>query len=154
MAAPGNARGTDETQTSHPVAGDGVDPWLEYARDCQKGVYAIQADFTQELFHPLAPNTAPLKGTVAVRRGGKVRLEYANPSPMVVVSNGAVLWSYDRKKGTCMKSRARDSLLLRIFDFFVGRREKWAFDARRLEGPNNQGADLPPLSLFPANGIC
>ena len=54
----------------------------------------LRADFAQQAFNKSLGQTIPARGTVYLKRGGKLRWEYAEPTPQQIVSDGRKLWIY------------------------------------------------------------
>src|SRR6267378_114545 len=63
-----------------------------------EGVYGrmtdLRADFTQTAFNKSLNQTIPAKGTVYLKKGGKLRWEYTEPTAQEIVSDGKKLWVY------------------------------------------------------------
>jgi outer membrane lipoprotein-sorting protein len=57
--------------------------------------HSFQGDFMQ-----VAPNGAVTRGQIWLQRPGKVRFEYADPSPLLIVSDGVTLVQNDRQLET------------------------------------------------------
>jgi outer membrane lipoprotein carrier protein len=51
----------------------------------------LRAEFTQTSFNKSLNSTIPAKGTVAFKKGGKLRWEYTEPTPQLIVSDGKTL---------------------------------------------------------------
>ena len=54
----------------------------------------LRADFSQQAFNKSLDQTIPARGTVYLKRGGKLRWEYTEPTPQQIVSDGKKLWVY------------------------------------------------------------
>src|SRR5215831_2550475 len=54
----------------------------------------LRADFTQTAFNKSLNQTLPARGTVYLKKGGKLRWEYTEPAPPEIVSDGKKLWLY------------------------------------------------------------
>lgn len=54
----------------------------------------LRADFTQTAFNKSLNQTIPAQGVVYLKRGGKLRWEYTEPTPQQIVSDGKKLWVY------------------------------------------------------------
>src|SRR5256886_8064743 len=54
----------------------------------------LRADFTQTAFNKSLNQTIPARGTVYLKKGGKLRWEYTEPTPQEIVSDGKKLWVY------------------------------------------------------------
>ena len=54
----------------------------------------LKAEFDQTAFNKSLNQSIPAKGVVYLKRGGKLRWEYADPTPQQIVSDGKTLWIY------------------------------------------------------------
>src|SRR5213592_4926106 len=54
----------------------------------------LRAEFTQTAFNKSLNQTIPAEGTVYLKKGGKLRWEYKEPTPQAIVSDGKKLWVY------------------------------------------------------------
>ena len=54
----------------------------------------LKADFTQTAFNKSLNQTIPASGKVYLKKGGKLRWEYAEPTPQQIVSDGKTIWIY------------------------------------------------------------
>jgi outer membrane lipoprotein carrier protein len=54
----------------------------------------LRADFAQTAYNKSLDQTIPARGTVYLKRGGKLRWEYAEPTAQQIVSDGRKLWVY------------------------------------------------------------
>src|SRR5712691_2045200 len=54
----------------------------------------LRAEFTQTAFNKSLNQTIPAQGTVYLKKGGKLRWEYTEPTPQEIVSDGTKLWVY------------------------------------------------------------
>jgi outer membrane lipoprotein carrier protein len=54
----------------------------------------LRAEFTQTAFNRSLNQTIPAEGTVYLKRGGKLRWEFKEPTPQEIVSDGKTLWVY------------------------------------------------------------
>ena len=54
----------------------------------------LKAEFDQTAFNKSLNQSIPAKGTVYLKKGGKLRWEYADPTPQQIVSDGKTLWIY------------------------------------------------------------
>src|SRR2546427_12116232 len=52
----------------------------------------LRAEFTQSAFNKSLNQTIPARGTVYLKKGGKLRWEYTEPTPQEIVSDGKKLW--------------------------------------------------------------
>jgi outer membrane lipoprotein carrier protein len=54
----------------------------------------LKAEFTQTAFNKSLNQSIPAQGTVYLKKGGKLRWEYADPTPQQIVSDGKTVWIY------------------------------------------------------------
>jgi outer membrane lipoprotein carrier protein len=54
----------------------------------------LKADFSQSAYNKSLNQTIPAQGTVYLKKGGKLRWEYTEPTPQEIVSDGKQLWVY------------------------------------------------------------
>jgi outer membrane lipoprotein carrier protein len=54
----------------------------------------LKAEISQIAFNKSLNQTIPAAGTVYLKKGGKLRWEYAEPTPQVIVSDGKTIWLY------------------------------------------------------------
>src|SRR5262245_53502021 len=54
----------------------------------------LKADFSQSAYNKSLNQTIPAQGTVYLKKGGKLRWEYKEPTPQEIVSDGKQLWVY------------------------------------------------------------
>jgi outer membrane lipoprotein carrier protein len=54
----------------------------------------LKADFSQSAYNKSLNQTIPALGTVYLKKGGKLRWEYTEPTPQEIVSDGKQLWVY------------------------------------------------------------
>ncbi|HXH81433.1 MAG TPA: outer membrane lipoprotein carrier protein LolA, partial [Candidatus Tectomicrobia bacterium] len=54
----------------------------------------LKGEFTQTAYNRSLNQTIPAKGRVMMKKGGKLRWEYADPTPQQVVSDGKTLWVF------------------------------------------------------------
>jgi outer membrane lipoprotein carrier protein len=54
----------------------------------------LRADIAQTAFNKSLNQTIPAQGTVYLKKGGKLRWEYTEPTPQVIVSDGKTIWLY------------------------------------------------------------
>jgi len=54
----------------------------------------LKAEFNQNAFNKSLNQTIPATGVVYLKKGGKLRWEYSDPTPQEIVSDGKTLWVY------------------------------------------------------------
>lgn len=87
-AAPGHAAPPPEAPVAKPSAADAKD--LEKVQTYLKNIRTLQARFQQ-----VAPNGQVSTGTMSLEKPGKLRFQYAPPSPLLVVADGKVITLID-----------------------------------------------------------
>lgn len=60
-----------------------------------QGLQSLQADFTQTVQDSQDHVVEKSSGTLAIKRPGKFRWDYAKPNAQVIVSDGTRIWLYD-----------------------------------------------------------
>src|SRR5262245_28848226 len=70
----------------------------------------LKADFTQTAFNKSLNQTIPASGTVYLKKGGKLRWEYAEPTPQQIVSDGKTIWIYTPQLNQVNTGKAPDAL--------------------------------------------
>lgn len=72
-------------------------PLDDVVRDLE-GAYSrmadLRAEFEQTAFNKSLNQTIPAQGVVYLKKGGKLRWEYKEPTPQEIVSDGKKLWVY------------------------------------------------------------
>jgi len=77
-----------------PVSAQSLDDVLREVEGVYGRMTDLRADFTQVAFNKSLNQSIPAKGTVYLKKGGKLRWEYADPTPQQIVSDGKTLWIY------------------------------------------------------------
>jgi outer membrane lipoprotein carrier protein len=54
----------------------------------------LKAEFSQSAFNKSLNQTIRARGTVYLKKGGKLRWEYTDPTPQQIVSDGKTLWVF------------------------------------------------------------
>ena len=70
----------------------------------------LKADFTQTAFNKSLNQTIPASGTVYLKKGGKLRWEYAEPTPQQIVSDGKTIWIYTPQLNQVNTGKAPEAL--------------------------------------------
>jgi outer membrane lipoprotein carrier protein len=70
----------------------------------------LKAEFTQTAFNKSLNQTIPASGTVYLKKGGKLRWEYAEPTPQQIVSDGKTIWIYTPTLNQVNTGKAPDAL--------------------------------------------
>ena len=73
-------------------------PSLDEVVKSLEGAYGrlndMKAEFDQTAFNKSLNQSIPAQGTVYLKKGGKLRWEYADPTPQQIVSDGKTVWIY------------------------------------------------------------
>ncbi len=97
-----------------PAAAQAPNAALDEAVRGIEGAYGrmtdLKADFTQTAFNKSLNQTIPASGTVYLKKGGKLRWEYAEPTPQQIVSDGKTIWIYTPTLNQVNTGRAPDAL--------------------------------------------
>src|SRR3989440_12695821 len=82
------------TAVAVPAAAQSLDDVVREIEAVYGRMTDLRADFTQTAFNKSLNQSIPAKGTVYLKKGGKLRWEYADPTPQQIVSDGKTLWIY------------------------------------------------------------
>jgi outer membrane lipoprotein carrier protein len=80
----------------------------------------LRADFTQTAFNKSLNQTIPARGTVYLKKGGKLRWEYVEPTPQEIVSDGKKLWVYTPTLNQANVAEAPEALAGPAGSFLAG----------------------------------
>jgi outer membrane lipoprotein carrier protein len=80
----------------------------------------LRADFTQTAFNKSLNQTIPAKGTVYLKKGGKLRWEFTEPTPQEIVSDGKKLWVYTPTLNQANVAEAPEALAGPAGSFLAG----------------------------------
>ena len=116
----------------------------------------LKAEFTQTAFNKSLNQTIPASGTVYLKKGGKLRWEYAEPTPQQIVSDGKTIWIYTPTLNQVNMGKAPDALAGPAGSFLSGLGKlREHFDVRLLnpaQPKDNEGniqLDLTPKQPLP-----
>ncbi len=116
----------------------------------------LRADFTQTAFNKSLNQTIPAKGTVYLKKGGKLRWEYVEPTPQEIVSDGKKLWVYTPTLNQANVADAPEALAGPAGSFLAGLgRLRTEFQVRFLnpaqpkDAEGNWALDLTPKQPLP-----
>jgi outer membrane lipoprotein carrier protein len=92
------AAGGVSAQTPAPAPATGQAPSLDEAIKHIEAAYGrindLKAEFSQTAFNKSLNQSIPAQGTVYLKKGGKLRWEFADPTPQQIVSDGKTVWVY------------------------------------------------------------
>jgi outer membrane lipoprotein carrier protein len=116
----------------------------------------LKAEFTQTAFNKSLNQTIPASGTVYLKRGGKLRWEYAEPTPQQIVSDGKTIWIYTPTLNQVNTGPAPEALAGPAGSFLSGLgklREHFSVrllnPAQPKDGDGNVVLDLTPKQPLP-----
>ena len=102
----------------------------------------LRADVTQTAFNKSLNQTIPARGTVYLKKGGKLRWEYTEPTPQEIVSDGKKLWVYTPTLNQANVSEAPQALAGPAGSFLAGLgRLRSEFQVRFLNPAQPKDAD-------------
>ena len=116
----------------------------------------LRAEFTQTAFNKSLNQTIPAQGTVYLKKGGKLRWEYQEPTPQEIVSDGKKLWVYTPTLNQANVADAPEALAGPAGSFLAGLgRLRTEFQVRFLnpaqpkDTEGNWALDLAPKQPLP-----
>src|SRR3989449_8983785 len=116
----------------------------------------LRAEFSQSSFNKSLNQTIPAKGTVYLKKGGKLRWEYTEPTPQEIVSDGKKLWVYTPTLNQANVADAPEALAGPAGSFLAGLgRLRTEFQVRFLnpaqpkDADGHWGLDLTPKQPLP-----
>src|SRR5919204_806988 len=77
-----------------PVAARTLDDAIRGVEGAYGRMTDLKAEFTQTAFNKSLNQTIPASGKVYLKKGGKLRWEYAEPTKQEIVSDGKTIWIY------------------------------------------------------------
>jgi outer membrane lipoprotein carrier protein len=77
-----------------PAGGATLDEVVRSLEGAYGKINDLKAEFDQTAFNKSLNQSIPAKGTVYLKKGGKLRWEYADPTPQEIVSDGKTVWVY------------------------------------------------------------
>jgi outer membrane lipoprotein carrier protein len=80
----------------------------------------LKAEFSQNAFNKSLNQTIPATGAVFLKKGGKLRWEYKEPTPQEIVSDGKTLWVYTPTLNQVNVAPAPEALAGPAGSFLVG----------------------------------
>src|SRR5207245_4609774 len=76
------------------LAGPSLDDVVRGVESAYGRMIDMKADFNQTAFNKSLNSTIPAQGAVYLKKGGKLRWEYSEPTKQEIVSDGKTLWVY------------------------------------------------------------
>jgi outer membrane lipoprotein carrier protein len=116
----------------------------------------LKAEFSQSSFNKSLNQTIPAQGVVSLKRGGKLRWEYSEPTKQEIVSDGKTLWVYTPSLNQVNTGPAPEALAGPAGSFLAGLgKVREHFNVRFLnpaqprDGEGNIVLDLTPKQPLP-----
>ena len=116
----------------------------------------LRGEFAQTAFNKSLNQSIPARGAVYMKRGGKLRWEYSEPTPQEIVSDGKTLWVYTPTLNQVNVGAAPEALAGPAGSFLAGLgRLREHFQVRFLnpaqprDGDGNWVIDLTPKQPLP-----
>jgi len=103
-----------------PVSAQSLDEVLREVESVYGRMNDLRADFTQTAFNKSLNQTIPAKGTVYLKKGGKLRWEFTEPTPQEIVSDGKKLWVYTPTLNQANVAEAPEALAGPAGSFLAG----------------------------------
>ena len=143
-------------QTPPPAGGQALDPVIRDIEAAYTRLNDLKAEFSQEAFNKSLNQTIPARGTVYLKKGGKLRWEYAEPTAQEIVSDGKTLWVYTPTLQQVNTGPAPEALSGPAGSFLAGLGKlREHFDVRFLnpaqprDADGNWALDLTPKQPLP-----
>ena len=125
-----------------PVSAQSLDEVLREVEGVYGRMTDLRADFTQTAFNKSLNQTIPAKGTVYLKKGGKLRWEFTEPTPQEIVSDGKKLWVYTPTLNQANVADAPEALAGPAGSFLAGLgRLRTEFQVRFLNPAQPKDAD-------------
>ena len=80
--------------TAVPASAQSLDDVVRGLEGAYGKMTVLKAEFSQSAFNKSLNQTIPAHGTVYLKKGGKLRWEYAEPTPQQIVSDGKTIWIF------------------------------------------------------------
>jgi outer membrane lipoprotein carrier protein len=108
------------TAAAQTPAGQGLDDVIKGLEGAYGRVNDLKAEFNQNAFNKSLNQSIPATGAVFLKKGGKLRWEYTQPTPQEIVSDGKTLWVYTPTLNQVNVAPAPEALAGPAGSFLVG----------------------------------
>src|SRR5580765_9028365 len=139
-----------------PAAAQSLDDVVREIESVYSRMTDLRADFTQTAFNKSLNQSIPAKGTVYLKKGGKLRWEFTEPTPQEIVSDGKKLWVYTPTLNQANVAEAPEALAGPAGSFLAGLGKlRSEFQVRFLnlaqpkDAEGNWALDLTPKQPLP-----
>ena len=116
----------------------------------------LKAEFSQTSFNKSLNSTIPAQGAVYLKKGGKLRWEYTEPTKQEIVSDGKKLWVYTPQLNQVNVGEAPEALAGPAGSFLAGLGKlhehfavRFLNPAQPIDGDGNVVLDLTPKQALP-----
>ena len=141
---------------SQTAAAQSIDEVIKGLEGAYGRINDLKAEFNQNAFNKSLNQTIPAAGSVFLKKGGKLRWEYTQPTPQEIVSDGKTLWVYTPTLNQVNVAPAPEALAGPAGSFLVGLGKlREHFGVRFLnptqpkDGDGNFVLDLSPRQPLP-----
>ena len=139
-----------------PARAESVDDVVRGLEGAYGRMQDLKGEFAQTAFNKSLNQSIPARGAVYMKRGGKLRWEYSEPTPQEIVSDGKTLWIYTPTLNQVNVGPAPETLAGPAGSFLAGLgRLREHFQVRFLnpaqprDGDGNWVLDLTPKQPLP-----
>ena len=139
-----------------PAAAQSLDDVIRDVEASYSRLNDLKADFSQSAFNKSLNQTIQADGTLYLKKGGKLRWEYTQPTPQEIVSDGKTLWVYTPTLNQVNVAPAPEALAGPAGSFLIGLgklREHFGVrfmnPAQPRDGDGNVVLDLAPKQPLP-----
>ena len=142
--------------TAHGVEAQSLDEVIRGLESAYGRMTDLKAEFSQSSFNKSLNQTIPAQGVVSLKRGGRLRWEYSEPTKQEIVSDGKTLWVYTPSLNQVNTGPAPEALAGPAGSFLAGLgkvREHFTVrflnPAQPRDGEGNVVLDLTPKQPLP-----
>ena len=112
--------GSAAPAAAQPAAGPSLDDVIRGLEGAYGRINDLKAEFSQNAFNKSLNQTIPATGSVYLKKGGKLRWEYTQPTAQEIVSDGKTLWVYTPALNQVNQGPAPEALAGPAGSFLVG----------------------------------
>ncbi len=139
----------DRATTAAPAGDASLEAAITSVETFYAKIKTFKGDFTQVVKRAHLPRPLKKSGKVYFKMPGKMRWDYLQPDRVYYVSNGEVLWTYEKATKQALKMRVVDSELYDSLKFLFGKGDlRNSFNIELGKGYD----DLTALIMTPKKG--
>ncbi len=142
--------------TSPALAAPSLDEVIRGVESAYGRMTDLKAEFNQTSFNKSLNSTIPAQGAVYLKKGGKVRWEYTEPTRQEIVSDGKKLWVYTPQLNQVNVGEAPEALAGPAGSFLAGLGKlhehftvRFLNPAQPIDADGNVVLDLTPKQSLP-----